>query len=246
MKLATPRCWLLACAIGFITGGANASEVIPHLEQRDGMTKLIVDGRPFICVAGELANSSSTDVETMKLAWPRLAHMNLNTILTVVSWDLIEPQEGKYDFSMIDYQIQAARTNHLRLMHTFLDGPFVLIINTAPDEYYFATGGNFPFRVSTRIPGANIAAAATIDRGYFNNGKWILAHRLNGDDIMTTGDLSGAAAKHQSGSVIPPRLPRPMECPVCAGRRHVTHADHLARHVLPVSLIIRDAAPPGG
>jgi hypothetical protein len=554
---------------------AKAAEDIPHLEKRDGMTKLIVDGRPFICVAGELANSSSSDVETMKLAWPRLSQMNLNTILSVVSWDLIEPQEGRFDFWMVDYQIEAARANHLRLVFlwmgswkngmshypprwvkadqkrfprvvdaeghtleilstlsqanrdadarafaalmrhirevdarehtviavqvenevgvisssrdfspsaneafarpvpreltdylqgnrekllpefrnvwaaaggkttgnweavfgrnipsptppkpdstrplraagaelfnhtdeifmawnyaryigyvaaqgkkeyplpmyvnawlvnptdrgpgdypsggpeplvhdiwragapaidilapdiylpeysqimrtfarngnpafnpetrqsaencwtaftelnalcfshmgidnfnnwnpdspfarmvgfvgrlsgaiagaqgkpdaiklitlapgqnpgkvesgeymfdftplpgsraaggaapagppateaatgTFLDSPFVLIINTAPDEYYFATDGNFPFRVSTRIPGANIAAAATIDRGFFNNGKWMLAHRLNGDDIQPMGDMSGAAANHQSGTIIP-------------------------------------------
>jgi hypothetical protein len=86
---------------------------------------------------------------------------------------------------------------------SFLDSPFVLIVNTAPDEYYFATNGNFPFRVSPKTPGANIAAAATIDRGYFNNGKWIMAHRLNGDDILTTDDLSGAAANHQSGTVVP-------------------------------------------
>jgi len=53
-------------APSFVTGGAAPSADIPRLEKRDGMTKLIVDGRPFICVAGELANSSSTDVETMK------------------------------------------------------------------------------------------------------------------------------------------------------------------------------------
>jgi hypothetical protein len=85
---------------------------------------------------------------------------------------------------------------------TFLDRPYLLIIHTGPDEYYSATNGNFPFRVSTKIPGENTVAAATIDRGYFRNGKWILSHRLNGDDIMTT-DQSGAAANHQSGSVIP-------------------------------------------
>jgi hypothetical protein len=98
----------------------------------------------------------------------------------------------------------------------FLNNPFVLIINTAPDEYYFATDGNFPFRVSPRTmdpadqdrlrgfyEGPRTAAAATIDRGYFNNGKWIMAHRLNGDDILTTDDLSGAAANHQSGTVVP-------------------------------------------
>jgi hypothetical protein len=574
MKLTTLLCRLLACAIWFNSASANESAAIPHLAKRDGMTKLIVDGRPFICVAGELANSSSSDVETMKSVWPRLAKMNLNTILSVISWDFIEPEEGKFDFSMVDYQIAAARTNNLRLIflwmaswkngmstypprwvkagqdrfpramdaeghslevlstlgqatrdadakafaavmkhirqvdakehtviamqvenevglisssrdhlaaaneayakpvpreltdylkqnqdhllpelkqiwvaagrktsgnweevfgknvasptpprpadgtrpdrapdaelfnhtdeifmawnyaryigyvaargkkeyplpmfvnaslvgpadhgpgdypsggplplvhdiwraggpaidilapdiylpeysrimqtfarngnpafnpetrqvadncwnaftklnalcfshmgidnfnnwfpespfarmcglvgqmsgaiaeaqgkpdaiklitltpgenpgkiemgdylfdftfppgaspkaaaaappaagagaRTFLDGPFVLIIHTASDEYYFATDGNFPFRVSTKIPGTNTVAAATIDRGYFQNGKWILAHRLNGDDILTTGDLTGAAARHQSGSVIP-------------------------------------------
>jgi hypothetical protein len=87
--------------------------------------------------------------------------------------------------------------------HTFLDNPFVLIIHTSADEYYFATNGYFPFQVSTKIPGANIATASTIDRGYFKNGKWILSHRLNGDDIMLTYDLSGAAANHQSGTIVP-------------------------------------------
>jgi hypothetical protein len=104
----------------FVSGGANPSAAIPHLEKRDGMTKLIVDGRPFICVAGELANSSSTDFETMKTAWPRLGQMNLNTILSVVSWDLIEPQEGKFDFSMVDYQIEAARANNLHLVFLWM------------------------------------------------------------------------------------------------------------------------------
>jgi hypothetical protein len=86
---------------------------------------------------------------------------------------------------------------------TFLDNPFLLIIKTEPNEYYFATNGNFPFRVSTNPASDNIASAASIDQGYFQNGKWVLERRLSGDDIMTNGDLSGAAANHQSSSVIP-------------------------------------------
>jgi hypothetical protein len=86
----------------------------------------------------------------------------------------------------------------------FLNAPFVLIINTAPDEYYFATNGNYPFIVSPKAPSDNTAAPATIDRGYFQNGHWVLVHRYNGDDIMGRGyDISGAAAKHLSGSQIP-------------------------------------------
>ena len=69
MKFKCFFCLLLVSELGFISGFAQTSTSIPHLEKRDGMTKLIVDGKPFICVAGELANSSSTDIETMKLAW---------------------------------------------------------------------------------------------------------------------------------------------------------------------------------
>ena len=109
---------LLSCALGWISGcaGTTPTSDVPHLEKRDGMTKLIVDGRPFVCVAGEVANTSSTDVEAMKQTVPRLAKANLNTILTVVSWDLVEPEEGKFDFSMIDYQIEAARASNVRLI----------------------------------------------------------------------------------------------------------------------------------
>jgi len=109
--------WLWVWVIGLNCGCmAAAPSDLPHLEARNGMTKLIVDGRPFICVAGEVHNTSSSDVATMKTTIARLAQCNLNTILTVLSWDLIEPEEGRYDFSMIDYQIEAARAAGVRLI----------------------------------------------------------------------------------------------------------------------------------
>jgi len=145
MKNATLLCWLLTCAIGLISGcaGTPVTSDMPHLEKRDGMTKLIVDGRPFICVAGEVANTSSSDVEAMKLTVPRLAKANLNTILTVVSWDLFEPQEGQFDFSMIDYQIEAARASNVRLivlwMASWKNG-----LSHFPPEWVKANQDRFP------------------------------------------------------------------------------------------------------
>ncbi len=79
-----------------------------------------------------------------------------------------------------------------------------MIINTAPDEFYFATNGSYSFRVSAKVPEKNITAPATIDRGEWVNGKWIMTHRINGDDIMRGGyDLSAAAANNQAGTVVP-------------------------------------------
>jgi hypothetical protein len=113
-----PHALVCAAILGVLTlGSARAqSNNIPHLEKRDGMTKLMVEGRPFICVAGELTNTASSDREGTKAAIARLAAANLNTILTVVSWDLVEPEEGRFDFSMIDYQIEAARAANVRLI----------------------------------------------------------------------------------------------------------------------------------
>ena len=85
-------------------------------------------------------------------------------------------------------------------------------------------------------PGANTAAAATIDRGYFSNGKWTLAHRLNGDDILTADDLSGAAANHQAGTVIPLGSRGRWNAPFAQAGRHVPRPNLLARDVLSVSL----------
>jgi hypothetical protein len=94
------------------------------------------------------------------------------------------------------------------LVLSFLEAPFVLIVNTSPDEYYFGTNGNYSFRVSPRS-GGGIAATASIDQGAFVNGKWILTRRLNGDDIMGGGyDLSRAAANNQAGTLIPLRRVR--------------------------------------
>jgi hypothetical protein len=79
-------------------------------------TQLIVDGKPFLALAGELLNNSATSVENMKPIWPKLVEAKLNTVLAGVSWDQIEPQEGKFDFSVLDGVIQGARSHNLRLV----------------------------------------------------------------------------------------------------------------------------------
>jgi beta-galactosidase GanA len=52
----------------------------------------------------------------MRPFWPKLAGLNLNTVLMPVYWELIEPTEGKFDFTLVDGLIQDARKNKLRLV----------------------------------------------------------------------------------------------------------------------------------
>src|SRR6476660_2908485 len=88
----------------------------PYLRKQGTATQLIVDDKPFLVLAGELGNSSSSNVEYMRPIWPKLAAMNLNTVLIPVYWELLEPTEGKFDFSLIDGLIQDARKYNLRLV----------------------------------------------------------------------------------------------------------------------------------
>jgi len=94
----------------------TVNEGIPHLEKRGPVTQLIVDDKPFLALAGELHNSSSSSMAYMKPIWPRLAQMNLNTVLAALSWELTEPEEGKFDFTLVDALIRDARRYAMRLV----------------------------------------------------------------------------------------------------------------------------------
>jgi len=59
-------------------------------------------------LAAEIHNSSSSSLDYMRPIWPRLAAIPLNTVLTPLSWELIEPEEGKFDFTLIDGLIEDA------------------------------------------------------------------------------------------------------------------------------------------
>ena len=102
--------WILCFFVSII------SAETPRLEKRGGATQLIVHGKPFIMIAGELHNSSSSGLEYMETVWPKLQKLNLNTVLLPVSWEQFEPEEGKYDYTLIDGLIQQARKNDMKLV----------------------------------------------------------------------------------------------------------------------------------
>jgi len=88
---------------------------IPHLQKQGTATQMIVDGKPFLMLAGELRNSTTSSLEFMKPVWPKLVALHLNTVLAAVQWELMEPQEGQFDFTLVDAQIRAAESHNLRL-----------------------------------------------------------------------------------------------------------------------------------
>ena len=108
----------LTAAVSFFTPSLMTAQQsrAPYLRKQGTATQLIVDDKPFLVLAGELGNSSSSSVEYMHPIWPKLAALNLNTVLIPVYWELMEPVEGKFDFTLVDGLIQDARKHKLRLV----------------------------------------------------------------------------------------------------------------------------------
>ena len=94
----------------------RANEGMPQLRRQGSATQLIVDGSPFLVIGGELRNSSSSSIAYMLPIWQRMRDLNINTVLTPVSWELIEPTEGTFDFALVDDLIRDARSHDLRLI----------------------------------------------------------------------------------------------------------------------------------
>lgn len=88
----------------------------PRLEKHGTTRQLVVDGKPFLILGGELGNSSAASAEYMRPHWPRLRAMNLNTVLAPVYWELIEPVEGQFAWSSVDALLRDARAHDLRLV----------------------------------------------------------------------------------------------------------------------------------
>lgn len=52
----------------------------------------------------------------MRPIWKKMAEKNLNTVIAPVYWELLEPEEGKFDFTLVDSMILGARKENLPLV----------------------------------------------------------------------------------------------------------------------------------
>lgn len=79
-------------------------------------TVFTVNNQPFIAIAGEAHNSSASTAEYMEMVWKKAKEQGLNTVLIPAYWELIEPEEGIFDFTLIDELITQARIADLHLI----------------------------------------------------------------------------------------------------------------------------------
>ena len=70
----------------------------------------------FRILGGELSNSAATSVEDIDEVLPRMKALGLNTVLVPIYWELMEPVEGHWDFTLVDRTIDVARQQGLKIV----------------------------------------------------------------------------------------------------------------------------------
>ena len=106
----------LAVVIPAVLLASAHAQTPPTVRVQNGASQLIVNSKPFLLLGGELGNSSAGTAAQADTILPRLAGLHFNTVLMPVAWNQIEPQEGSFDFSILDHWIEVARRQHLHLV----------------------------------------------------------------------------------------------------------------------------------
>lgn len=105
-----------AVLLAALCRNAAAAVPIPTLRPQGSATQLVVDGKPFLVLGGELHNSSASQPAYLNRLWPRLKAAGLNTVIAPVEWDQVEPAPGRYDFTVLDEMLAQARANGMKLV----------------------------------------------------------------------------------------------------------------------------------
>ena len=78
--------------------------------------RMSIDGKPFIIMGGETGNSMASCREDIRDVMTTADDQGFNTVLIPVAWELIEPEKGTYDCSIIDTILEEANAKDLKVI----------------------------------------------------------------------------------------------------------------------------------
>lgn len=108
---------LIFCRFGYAQELKVEVDSHSYLRRVGNVTQLYVNGKPFLALGGELGNSTASDLTVLDQALEKCQRMNLNTIMLPIYWDRIEPEEGEFDFTLVQGAIDLARARNMRLVY---------------------------------------------------------------------------------------------------------------------------------
>jgi beta-galactosidase GanA len=138
---------VVALGLLLVSIQAARAQDLPTVRMENGASQLIVHGKPFLVLGGELGNSSAGTAAQADSILPRLAQLHFNTVLMPVAWDQLEPEEGHFDFSVVDHWIEVAQQQHLHLVLLWF-GSWKNAFSSYAPEWVLSDSKRFPRSVS--------------------------------------------------------------------------------------------------
>jgi hypothetical protein len=109
----------IAFLLVFLPGETGWSQtgvvLMPKIVEKDGRHALLVDGQPFFMLGGQAHNSSGWP-GMLPQVWAAIEAMHANTLEVPIYWEQIEPQQGKFDFSLVDTLLKQGREHKIHLV----------------------------------------------------------------------------------------------------------------------------------
>ena len=87
----------------------------PCITEKGNQKVLLVDGKPFIMLAGEVHNSDSSSPAYMEQIWKIAEELGMNSLLLPVTWEMVELVEGEFHFEILDQLIDQAREHGMKI-----------------------------------------------------------------------------------------------------------------------------------
>ncbi|HTV62323.1 MAG TPA: DUF5597 domain-containing protein [Verrucomicrobiae bacterium] len=88
---------------------------MPQIISANGRHAFMVDGAPYLMLGAQAHNSSAWP-GTLPKVWAAMDDLHANTLEIPVYWEQFEPEEGKFDPSIVDLMIKGAREHNVRLV----------------------------------------------------------------------------------------------------------------------------------
>ena len=90
--------------------------LMPELRELNGQKVLHVDNKPFLILSFQLNCDYCYDPRRIDRLMEQARRMGCNTVALLLYWRLIEPQEGQFDYSILESMLSSAIKHDLRIV----------------------------------------------------------------------------------------------------------------------------------
>jgi len=106
---------LVAGAVWSSLYAQTAGASLPRIVQKEGRYALFVDDAPYL-ILGVQVNNSSAWPSMLPKVWPAVEALHANTVEMPIYWEQLEPEQGRFDYSVLDALLTQAREHNVHLI----------------------------------------------------------------------------------------------------------------------------------